>query len=64
MSRYSSATVTPAWTLTSRAISGMSEVFAIRTVRSSSERPVRGSSSVEISASTAASSLPRSQQLT
>ena len=31
--------------LASRASTGMFEVFAIRTVRSSSERPVRGSSS-------------------
>ena len=64
MSRYSSATVTPACTLTSRAISGMFDVLATSTVRSSSDRPVRGSSSVEISCRTSASSLPRSPQLT
>ena len=42
----------------------MFEVLAIRTVRSRSERPVRGSSSCESSSSTSAASFPRSPQPT
>ena len=42
----------------------MFEVFAISTVRSSSDRPVRGSSSASNSSRTSASSLPRSPQPT
>ena len=50
--------------LASRAITGMFEVLAISTVRSSSGRPSRGSTRKRNSCSTSASSLPRSPQAT
>ena len=56
--------VMPVYMLASRAATGISEVFAISTVRFIRERPVRGSFSSGNSIRTSVISLPRSPQPT